>query len=86
MITICQAFRETIRAPAAMARQYLSTVAKNLNSTEHFVNLNPDYCKLNKAAFFKYVDLSSINIKISLSLPEPITIQHQLRYQDNNLS
>ncbi len=29
--------------------------------------------KLNKAAFLKYVGLSSINIKISLSLPEPIT-------------
>ncbi len=29
-----------IRVPAAMARQILSTVAKNLNSTEHFVNLN----------------------------------------------
>ncbi len=28
-------------------------------------------CKVNKAAFLKYVDLSSINIKISLSLPEP---------------
>ncbi len=62
-----------MRAPAAMARRNLSTVAKNL--TEHFVNLNTDYltlCKLNKAAFLKYVDLSSINIKISLSLPEPM--------------
>ena len=30
-------------------------------------------CKLNKAVFFlKYVDLSSINIKISLSSPEPL--------------
>ena len=28
-----------------MARQYLSTVAKNLNSAEHFVNLNPDYLR-----------------------------------------
>ncbi len=30
------------RAPAAIARQILSTVAKTLNSTEHFVNLNAD--------------------------------------------
>ena len=32
-----------IWAPAAMARQILSTEAKNVNSTEHFVNLNADY-------------------------------------------
>ena len=31
-----------LRAPAAMARRNLSTVAKNVNSTEHFVNLNTD--------------------------------------------
>ena len=31
------------RAPAAMTRQILSTVAKKSNSTEHFVNLNADY-------------------------------------------
>ncbi len=34
-----------MRAPAALARQYLSTVVKNLNSTEHFANLNPDYLR-----------------------------------------
>ena len=47
-------YMHEILAPAAMARQCLSTVAKNLNSTEHFVNLNSEktLCKLNKAAFF----------------------------------
>ena len=42
--------------PAATAREILSTLAKNLNSTEHSVNLNADcmkktLCKPNKAAF-----------------------------------
>ncbi len=32
-----------LRLPAAIVRQILSTVAKNSNSTEHFVNLNADY-------------------------------------------
>ena len=31
-----------MRAPTAMARQILTTVAKNLNSTEHIVNLNTE--------------------------------------------
>ncbi len=34
-------------APAAMVRQILNIVAKNENSTEHFVNLHADYCELN---------------------------------------
>ena len=32
-----------LRAPAAITRQIISTVAKKSNSTEHFVNLNADY-------------------------------------------
>ncbi len=39
----CTRINYVIRAPAAIARQILSTVAKNSNSTEHFVNLNADY-------------------------------------------
>ena len=96
-----------LRAPAAIARHVLSTVAKYVNSPEHFVNLNADslrswgpknkscgieyvsvnfsgllwlclymkktLCKLNKAAYFKYVDLSSITLKISLLLLEPLS-------------
>ncbi len=42
-------------APATKVRQNLSIVAKNENSTEHFV-----LCELNQANFFKYVDLSNI--------------------------
>ena len=33
-------------------------------------------CKLNKYAFFKYVDLSSITVKISLSLPYLNSTEH----------
>ncbi len=56
-------------ALSAIARQILSTVAKNVHSTEHFVNLRlitymkKTLCKLNKDAFLKYVDLSSITVK-----------------------
>ena len=63
----------SIGALAAIVRQILSIVAKNENSTEHFVNLLKNtLCKLIQADFFKYVYLSSITLKISLPLPEPI--------------
>ena len=35
-----------IRAPATKVRQNLSIVAKNENSTEHFVHLHADYMYL----------------------------------------
>ncbi len=53
-----------------MVRQILSIVAKNENSTEHFVHLHADYWNIfvhekytvwiELGYFFKYVDLSSI--------------------------
>ncbi len=61
-----------------MVRQMLrGIVAKNENSTEHSVNLHSDYLtpwgpKTELGwFFFKYVDLSSITLKISLLFPEP---------------
>ncbi len=71
-----------IWAPAAMARQILSTVAKNGNSTEHFVHLNADLgCTSN---IFQYVDLSSITVKISLSLPQPISLYGLINYPEQS--
>ena len=50
-----------MRAPAAMAREILSIVAKSENSTEHLVKAHTElaHCQ-RQVAFFKYVYVSSI--------------------------
>ncbi len=47
----------TIWAPATKVRQIRSTVAKNLNSTYHFVNLIAYFAHIPKTAFKKVVQI-----------------------------
>ncbi len=53
-----------LRLPATKLREFLSSVAKNLNSTKHFVNFYMLYERL-----FRYFEQSSITSQFSVSLP-----------------
>ena len=50
------------RLPATRPREIVSSVAKNLNSIKHFVNLH------NYERFFRYLEQSSITSQFSVSL------------------